>query len=164
MTVAVVTLAIAIAVALGAVAVLVRALLSGLKSERASFAAEILAGKAQVAAELAQRFAERTRDEALAAQTKAELERDAANEQLTRTQQALTKAREDNAHAAVVKIRNAPSVVDALGELDQLFAIVPEGTGASVPVVPAGDDRGDAEAPAVSAAEVASEAGTRRHP
>lgn len=164
MIVAVVTLAAALALALGVIAYQGHAQRAALKSERASFAAEVIAGKAQIAAELGQRLAERTRDEALAAQAKAEAERDAANEQLTRTQAALAKAVEENAHAAVVKIRNAPSVVDALSELDRLFAIVPEGADQTVPVVPAGDDRGDAEATAVRDAGVAEEAGSGRSP
>lgn len=129
MTVAVVTLAIALAASLITVGILVRALLSGLKSERASFAAEVLAGKAQMAAELGQRHAERgkelaegQRDEALAAQAKAEAERDAANTKLVAEQKALAKALQENAHATVVKIRSAGSAdlaMDALNELLQ---------------------------------------------
>lgn len=141
MTAAVVTLAIALAGALAAVGALVYALLSGLKSERASFAAEILAGKAQVAAELAQRHAERARDLAVAGQEEAIKERDKATAQLVATQTALTKALEENAHATVVKIRSARDIDTAMGELDRLFARVPTGaTTAAVPVVPTSND------------------------
>lgn len=117
-----------------AVIILVRALLSGLKSERASFAAEILAGKAQIAAERAQWLAEKQmdqadqqRDDALAAQAKAEAERDAANAQLELTQRALNKAREEDAHEHVEAIRNAPTSADALAALDRLLEATARG-------------------------------------
>lgn len=140
MIAAVVALAIAAVGALVTIAVLVRALLTGLRSERASFAAEVLAGKAQVAAELAQRHAERARDLANATAEESIKERDAANGQLVATQEALTKALQENAHAAVVKIRSARDVDAAMGELDRLFAVVPKGASPPVPIVPGGDD------------------------
>lgn len=141
MTAAVVTLAIALAGALVAIALLVRALLSGLKSERASFASEVLAGKAQVAAELAQRHAERTRDEALAAQAKAEAERDAAKAELAETVEVLDVSLKEKADATIAAIRTAPTVTHAYGALVELFARVPGRK--AVPVVPAGGDHGD---------------------
>lgn len=141
MIVAVITLAIALAGALGTTGYLAYRLVAGLKSERASFAAETIATKALTATEVAQRAAEKERDEALAAQAKAEAERDAANARLAETQTALNKAREEKARDAALKIRCAPDLDAAVGELEQLFATVPRG--ATTAAVPAGDDRSE---------------------
>lgn len=145
-----VALAIAIISALAVIAFLVHALLSGLKSERASFAAEVIAGKAQVAAERAQWLAEKEkdkaeqqRDEEKAARVKAEAERDDAKTRLVDTQVALNKALEEDADAIVTQIRSAPNNDRAREHLAELLkaAARPEavpaagGSGA-----PAGDD------------------------
>lgn len=147
MTVAVVTLAVSLAAALGVTGYLAYRLVSGLKSERASMAAEIIEGKARVVAELAQRQAERDRDAERAARVKAEAERDAANAKLVEAQTALKKLREEKGREAVERIRSAPDAVRALRELERLFEIVP--TSATAAAVPAGDDRSEGGPPAV---------------
>lgn len=144
MTVAVVTLAIALAAAIGALVYLLRDRVRGLASERASMATEIIEGKARVAAELAQRAAEKERDEALAAWAKAANERDAAVAELEDTQRALNQLREEKAHEAVEAIRAAPTAVDALAAYQRLVQAATRREAPPDPAVPAGDDHGGA--------------------
>lgn len=147
MIAAVIALALAIVGMVVVDGLLVRALLSGLRSERASFAAEVLAGKAQVAAELGQRHAERareiaedSRDEALAAQARGEAERDSARERLRIEGEALAKVLEENADATVTKIRSAPTIDDAITALNELLC--DSGRGDVVDGAPPLPDRG----------------------
>ena len=144
---------IAIVVIAGLIGYLVHAVISGVRSERASFAAEVLAGKAQVVAERAQWEAEKQRDQAeaerdtaLADKAKAEAERDAARAELVKVQTALNKALEEHAHDTVEAIRSAPTSVAALGELERLLQATARGDYTLPPdgdaVAAAGGDHG----------------------
>lgn len=119
MVAAVVTLAIALAGALGAVIYLLR-------SQQSSLDAEVAAGKAHVADALALNEAERQRDEALASWAKAANERDAATEKLNAAQAALLKAKQEVTEHVVKEIKNAPSGTAALAALDELWSHVPD--------------------------------------
>lgn len=90
-------------------------------------------GKATIAAQKAQMLAEQQRDEYLAKSVKAELERDAANTQLTATQVDLTKVLEDHATQAVQEIRSAPSIIHALDVFNGVLQKVPRLSSTNTP-------------------------------
>lgn len=161
MTAAVVALALALAGALGAIVYLVRNQQSALSSERASFAAEVIAGKERIAAELALRQAERDRDEAIAAAKVATAERDVALARLADAQNALIKARKEYTKYVVAAISSAPSGTAALAALDELFSFVPDVSGAADGATAGGGD-GRGQTPAVHPAGVAGEAADGR--
>jgi hypothetical protein len=111
---AIIVLAIALAGAIGGLIYMGRELVSGLRSERASFAAEVLAGKAQIAAEKNQVAAENQRDEALAGKAKAEAERDATKALLVATQQKLADELGKKGSDAAAQVAADPDALDRM--------------------------------------------------
>jgi hypothetical protein len=143
------------------VAILVFKLLDAVNSERASLAAETLAERARDASDF-------QRDQALAAQKKAETERDGALAQLAAVEKQRNEADAKETDDAAKQVADAPDGAAALAALDRELGVVPHVPDAATrpagTAAAAGADHGHAGSDAVQPPAVAVAPDPGRHP